>query len=178
MAYSRIVGLCGSLRENSLNRKLLYEAARLYGSCDFSESQLDLPLYNGDLESSGYPESTLKLSENIKDADGVIITCPEYNKGISGVLKNALDWVSRIPGSVWKGKPVVIMSAAAGRSGGETSQYMVRSCLTPFGPRLITSPIVCLAQASEQFDQSGHLVSERYQKAVKEAMRNLRSAIK
>ena len=114
MANVKILGLCGSLRKDSFNRKLLYEAVRLYGTCNFNLANLNLPLYNGDEESIGKPKSALKLHKDIKIADGIIITCPEYNKGISGVLKNALDWVSRIPGAVWKGKPVVIMSAAAG----------------------------------------------------------------
>ncbi|MDA1238657.1 MAG: NAD(P)H-dependent oxidoreductase, partial [Proteobacteria bacterium] len=125
MTDKKIIGLCGSLRKASLNRKLLLEAVRLYGKCDFKEANLNLPLYNGDEEDIEKPKSTLNLYNDIKAADGVIITSPEYNKGISGVLKNSLDWVSRIPGSVWKEKPVVIMSAAAGRTGGETAQYMV-----------------------------------------------------
>jgi chromate reductase len=107
----------------------------------------------------------------------VIITSPEYNKGISGVLKNALDWVSRMPVPVWKEKPVVIMSAAAGRTGGETSQYMVRACLTPFGPRILNSPIICVAQASQQFDEDGQIISEIYLESIKDAMRNLQKAM-
>ena len=177
MTGSNILGLCGSLRKDSYNRKLLFEAIRLYGKCKFKEANLNLPLYNGDEENFEKPKSTFKLHEDIKEADGVIITCPEYNKGISGVLKNALDWVSRIPGSAWKEKPVVIMSAAAGRSGGETAQYMVRACLIPFGPRVITSPIVCIAHAPQQFDKHGKIVSERYRDSVKEAMSNLRNEI-
>ena len=177
MAYRRVIGLCGSLRKDSFNRKLLYEAVRLYGKCNFKEANLSLPLYNGDVEKLGYPKATLELYDDIKKANGLIITCPEYNKGISGVLKNALDWVSRVPGSIWFEKPVVIMSAAAGRTGGKTSQYMVRACLTPFGPHIITSPIVCVAKASQQFNEVGQLTSERYRKSVEEAMNNLRNII-
>ena len=177
MTDKKITGLCGSLRKDSFNRKLLFEAVRLYGNCDFTEANLNLPLYNGEKESTGKLESVLKLHNDIKSADGVIITCPEYNKGISGVLKNALDWVSRIPGPVWKDKPVVIMSAAAGRSGGETAQYMVRACLIPFGPRLLTSPIVCVAQVSQQFDETNRIISERYLNLVKEAIRNLQKEL-
>jgi chromate reductase len=82
-----------------------------------------------------------------------------------------------MPVPVWKEKPVVIMSAAAGRTGGETSQYMVRACLTPFGPRILNSPIICVAQASQQFDEDGQIISELYLESVKEAMRNLRKAM-
>ena len=177
MTDKKIIGLCGSLRKGSLNRKLLLEAVRLYGKCSFKEANLNLPLYNGDDEDVEKPESILNLHNDIKAADGVIITSPEYNKGISGVLKNALDWVSRMPAPAWKEKPVVIMSAAAGRTGGETSQYMVRACLTPFGPRIINSPIVCVAQASQQFDKDGQIISEIYLESVIDAMRNLQKAI-
>ena len=177
MTDKKIIGLCGSLRKGSLNRKLLLEAVRLYGKCSFKEANLNLPLYNGDDEDVEKPESTLNLHNDIKAADGVIITSPEYNKGISGVLKNALDWVSRMPVPAWKEKPVVIMSAAAGRTGGETSQYMVRACLTPFGPRIINSPIVCVAQASQQFDEDGQIISEIYLESVKDAMRSLQKAM-
>tara|TARA_B110000090_G_C13324077_1_gene424668 strand:+ start:378 stop:914 length:537 start_codon:yes stop_codon:yes gene_type:complete len=177
MTDKKIIGLCGSLRKGSLNRKLLLEAVRLYGKCSFKEANLNLPLYNGDDEDVEKPESILNLHNDIKAADGIIITSPEYNKGISGVLKNALDWVSRMPVPAWKEKPVVIMSAAAGRTGGETSQYMVRACLTPFGPRIINSPIVCVAQASQQFDEDGQIISEIYLESVKDAMRNLQKAM-
>jgi chromate reductase len=177
MTDKKIIGLCGSLRKGSLNRKLLLEAVRLYGKCSFKEANLNLPLYNGDDEDVEKRESTLNLHNDIKAADGIIITSPEYNKGISGVLKNALDWVSRMPVPVWKEKPVVIMSAAAGRTGGETSQYMVRACLTPFGPRILNSPIICVAQASQQFDEDGQIISEIYLESIKDAMRNLQKAM-
>ncbi len=173
----KIIGLCGSLQKNSLNKKLLHEAVRLYGNCDFKETELSLPLYNNDEENLGFPKNVLNLTKDIKNSEGVIITSPEYNKGISGVLKNALDWISRVPGSFLKNKPVVVMSAAAGRSGGETSQYMVRSCLTPFGPRLISYPIICVANASKEFNENGILTSDRYIRSIKEAMANLKKEI-
>ena len=69
-----------------------------------------------------------------------------------------LDWVSRVPGGAWKDKPVAVMTAAGGRAGGETAQYTVRACLTPFGPSLLTSPIVCVANAPDEFDADGRLI--------------------
>ena len=69
------------------------------------------------------------------------------------------------------------MSAAAGRTGGEAAQYMGRACLTPFGPRILNSPIVCVAQVSQQFDSQGQIISERYIELVKETMENLRKAM-
>ena len=80
-------------------------------------------------------------------------------------------------GAVWNDKPVVIISAAAGRTGGEAAQYMVRACFVPFGPRILNSPIVCVAQVSQQFDSQGQIISERYTDSVRLAMKGLRSAM-
>jgi chromate reductase len=92
---TQLLGLCGSLRKDSLNRKLLHEAARHYGA-RLTEGNLRLPLYDGDLEAEhGVPEDVMTLARQIKAAEAVVIAAPEYNKSISGVLKNALDWISR-----------------------------------------------------------------------------------
>ena len=115
----KLLGLCGSLRKESFNRMLLYEAIKISKKCKFEEIELELPLYNSDIQNNGFPEKVKNLSESILNCDGIIIVSPEYNKGVSGVLKNALDWTSRINRDLWKEKPVVIMSVASGRSGGQ-----------------------------------------------------------
>jgi chromate reductase, NAD(P)H dehydrogenase (quinone) len=92
-------------------------------------------------------------------------------------LKNALDWISRAPGSIWKDKPVTILSATGFRTGRENAQYMLRHFLTPFGVRFLTSPMVCIASASEQFDQNDHLLSDRYISSVEKLMHNLAQEI-
>ena len=102
------------------------------------------------------------LTAKLKSAVGVIIVSPELNKWPSGVLKNAFDWISRVLGGVSKYKTVALMTSAAGRTGGETAQYMLRACITPIGPRLITSSVVCLAQAGDQIDHNGRLTSKKY----------------
>ena len=88
MTSTNIIGLCGSLHKGSSNQKLLNEAVQSYGPCKFEEILLDLPLYNGDTETdTGCPASVETLAAAIQNAEGVIVTSPEYNKGISGVLK-------------------------------------------------------------------------------------------
>ena len=82
---------------------------------------------------------------------------PEINKWPSGVLKNAFDWISRVLGGVWKDKPVAVMTSVVGRSIGETAQHILRACITPFGPSLITTSVICLAQAGDQIDHNGRL---------------------
>lgn len=171
-----IMGICGSLRRESLNRKLLNEAVRLLGPCNFASGDLNLPLYNGDDEDAhGMPESVLKLADQISTADAVIITCPEYNQALTGVMKNALDWISRTKSKPWQDKPVVLMSAAAGRSGGARAQYSLRLCLTPFRPVILNGPEVLIAQAGKEFDDAGRLGNPRYLSAVEENMQLLRA---
>jgi chromate reductase len=158
-----------------MNTKLVREAGRLYGGA-FVEANLRLPLYDGDLEESeGIPDSVTLLAGQISEAEAVVISTPEYNQSLSGVLKNALDWVSRVEGTPWRDKPVVIMSAAAGRAGGARGNYALRLAMTPFRPRLLTGPEVLVAGASNEFDAGGRLVSERYKKTLTEAMQALKA---
>jgi len=151
------------------------EAARRFGPSDFVEADLRVPLYDGDLENdSGIPEEVQTLSDQIAEADAVIVATPEYNKGISGVLKNALDWVSRTSGTPWAGKPVALMSATAGRAGGERTQNMARLCLTPFRPHIVPGPEVLVGATFQQWDEDGRLTNEINAKALDELMQILR----
>ena len=171
-----LLGIPGALRAASTNRLLLAEARRACGEAAYSEADLRLPLFDEDLEiEQGFPESAIRLHGQIKAADAIVIATPEYNKALPGVLKNALDWVSRIPGAAWRDKPVAILSAADGRAGGERSQYSLRLCLTPFRPRLISGPEVLVAQSRSAFDADGHLLDDRYRKGLAELMSILRS---
>jgi chromate reductase len=176
MTDHTLLGLCGSLRAGSTNRKLMHEAARLYAPARFVEGDLRLPLYDGDLEARGIPPAVTALAEAIRAADAVVIATPEYNKALPGVLKNALDWVSRVPGQVWRDKPVAIVSAAAGRAGGERSQFSLRLCLTPFRPLLLPGPEVMVAQSGSAFDEAGRLRDEGTVALLTELMGLLRAA--
>ena len=171
-----LLGLSGALRRDSTNTKLLRVAARHYGD-EFVEADLHLPLYDGDLEGrNGIPAEVEALADQIKDADAVIISTPEYNQSLSGVLKNALDWVSRVEGSPWEDKPVALMSAAAGRAGGARANYALRLAMTSFRPRLLTGEVL-LAASSSQFDEEGGLVSEVYDATVQKLMAALKAEV-
>ncbi len=138
----------------------------------------DLPLYNGDIEDAdGIPAAVQTLADQIAAADAVIISGPEYNKSISGVLKNALDWVSRTKGNPWPDKPVAIMSAAEGRAGGERTQFALRLCLVAFRPRLLQGPEVMLASSRSQFDDDGRLTNERTVAMLTKLMQALRAEV-
>lgn len=166
--------MSGALRQASTNTALLREAARLYGG-EHMFGDLRLPLYDGDLEDAeGVPAAVTALAQAIKEADAVVIASPEYNQSFSGVMKNALDWISRVKGGPWVGKPVAIMSAAAGRAGGARANYALRLALTPFRPRLLTGPEVLVADSGNAFDENGHLTGDR----VVEALTDLMAALK
>lgn len=178
MAY-RLLGISGSLRKGSHNSLLLAEAARLFGDAEYSEADINLPLYNGDdEEADGVPAAVDALARQIADADAVLISTPEYNKGPSGALKNALDWVSRSQVKPWGGKPVAVMSAAAGRAGGERAQMVLRGFMVPFRPVTLQGPEIHLAASYEAFDENGQLTGEMYIKELTALMDGLRVAIK
>ena len=170
-----LLGIPGALRAGSTNRLLLAQARASFGEARQDEADLRLPLYDGDLEEAGgIPPDVQRLADQIAAADAVVIACPEYNKAPPGVVKNALDWVSRVKGNPWKGKPVAIISAAGGRGGGDRSQFALRLMLTPFQPRLLTGPEVLVADSSNAFDQDGRLKDARYQKTLDDLMAQLR----
>lgn len=171
----KIVGLCGSLRAGSLNARLMRMAGQEFGAA-FIAGDLRLPLYDGDVEAAGLPDSVALLAELVADADGLIIASPEYNKGPSGVLKNALDWLSRVKPNPLFGKPAAIMSATAGRAGGERGQAMLRMMLAPHRMRVLTHPEVLVGQAAQHFDGDS-LITQSYLDSVTTQMAGLRAEI-
>ena len=176
MKTFELLGISGSLRAGSHNRALIREAGRLMVDVSLTEADLDVPLYNGDLEDAdGIPAAVQKLADQIAAADGVVISTPEYNQSFSGVLKNALDWVSRCEGAPWKGKPVAIVSAAAGRAGGARAQYALRLAMTPFRPRLLMGPEVMVAAAEAQFEAGRLLEGEAYERGLTVLMKLLKA---
>ncbi|SDX48659.1 chromate reductase [Ruegeria halocynthiae] len=176
MSEPILLGISGSLRREATNRKLLREAARLFEPETFIEADLNLPLYDGDLETgAGIPDAVQLLADQIAQADAIIISTPEYNKGPSGVLKNALDWVSRTTGHPWMDKPVAVMSATGGRAGGERAQMILRSFMVPFQPRILQGPEIHLADSSNEFDADGRLSSDRYENTLRRLMQKLRA---
>ena len=174
----KLLAVSGALRRESTNTRLAAEALRLFGPAEADWADLRLPLYDGDLEDAeGLPAPVRRLIAQIRAADGVIISTPEYNKNLPGVLKNALDWVSRDKPMALAGKPVAIMSAAAGRAGGERSQFSLRHCLTPFTPRILQGPEVTIAGSGDAFDAAGRLTDPRSLETLTQLMQALREEI-
>ncbi|MCZ4353364.1 NAD(P)H-dependent oxidoreductase [Roseovarius aestuarii] len=177
MPKPHLLTMSGSLRKGSYNRMLLAEAVRAFGDADVTEGDLDLPLYNGDVEAQGIPDKVQRLMDQVKSADALLIASPEYNKGITGVLKNALDWLSRANPSVLKDHKAVILSAAGGRTGGETAHFMTHSILTQLQVNVVHGPLILVATAQDFFDEDGHLTNDFLSKQVADRMGRLRDLI-
>src|SRR6478752_3631376 len=146
----KVLGIAGSLRAGSYNRSLMRAARELLPEgvelADFDIGSL--PFYDGDLEAAGDPEPVVALKDAIRDADALLIATPEYNRGIPGVLKNAVDWASRPAlASPLTGKPVAIMGASTGRGGTARAQEQVRAALEFSRANVIEQPEVLVPEA-------------------------------
>lgn len=174
----KLVGISGALRRGSSNTLLVREAFRAFGPCESVLGDIRFPLYDGDLEEAeGVPEPVLRLTDQLLAADAVVVATPEYNKNLSGVLKNALDWLSRTKRGPFSGKPLAILSAAAGRSGGPRAQFSLRHCLVPFEPRILPAPEVLIPGANTAFDAEGRLKDPRSFAVLETLMERLREEV-
>ncbi|HEY6832151.1 MAG TPA: NAD(P)H-dependent oxidoreductase [Pseudolabrys sp.] len=152
-----VLVICGSLRKRSYNAAL----ARALPLLAPPEIKLidappydTIPLYNHDIqEASGFPPAVEDLASAVRSADGVIIVTPEYNWTIPGALKNALDWVSRMPNQPFKEKPVAIQSASQGPVGGARMQYHLRMALTYMNAFVFGTPEIFVGLAQNKFDK-------------------------
>ncbi|MBK0400689.1 NAD(P)H-dependent oxidoreductase [Limibaculum sp. M0105] len=174
---TRLLGISGALRKGSTNTMLVREAARLFAPDHFEMADLRLPLYDADLEAEGMPDAVIRLCDQIRAADAIVISTPEYNKAPPGVLKNALDWVSRVRPMATQGKPVAPISAAAGMAGGQRATSALYLMLIPFGVRMVTAPEVSVGNSSKKFDDAGRLTDEAAEKFLRQKMEALRAAI-
>ncbi|MFX0546096.1 NADPH-dependent FMN reductase [Roseovarius sp. S1116L3] len=172
-----LLTMSGSLRKASYNRMLIAEAVRAFGDAEVIEADLNLPLYDGDVEDAGIPAPVQTLMDQVRRADALIIGAPEYNKGISGVLKNAIDWLSRAKPSVLKDKTAVIMSAAGGRTGGETGHFMTHQILTQLQVNVVHGPLILVAAAQNEFGEDGALNNDFLKGQVADRMARLREML-
>jgi chromate reductase len=168
-----VLGLSGSLREQSYNRGLL-RAAQEVAPPGMEIEVFDLhgiPVYDGDVERLGDPEPVKALKLAIDRADAVLIATPEYNYGIPGGLKNAIDWASRPPRySVLDGKPVAVMGASTGIGGTANAQAQLRQALAFPGAQTMPEPEVLVSKARDKFDAEGNLVDEQTRESVRELL--------
>lgn len=177
MTKPRILAFAGSTRTDSFNKKLVKIAATGARDASADVTIIDLrdfamPLYDGDLEQKeGLPSNVLKLKDLMKSHNGFLISSPEYNSSISGVLKNTIDWTSRQsegeqPLACFQGKVAGIMSASPGALGGLRGLVHVRSILGNIGV-LVTPYQVAVSKAHEAFGADGSLKDKKQEDQVK-----------
>ena len=161
----KILGLSGSLRAASHHPALLRAAADLapHGmTVELYERMRELPPYDQDTDTDVAPEPVADLRRRIREADGVLIATPEYNYGVPGVLKNAIDWASRpAADSSLQGKPLAIMGAAPTNFGTVRAQLVLRQCFLWIDARVVGKPEVVVFRSQDRFDAAGNLVDER-----------------
>lgn len=162
----RIIGISGSLRRGSFNTALLHASAPLLPDNAelVIESIADVPLYNFDVESSeGIPERVRQLQDALEECDGLLLSTPEYNNSMPGVLKNTIDWLSRPPDDiprVFGDLPVALMGASAGAYGTVLSQVAWLPVLRTLGTDFFSGGRLQVARAKDVFDDNGELVDD------------------
>ncbi len=178
---TQILGLSGSLRKASFNTGLLRAAADLAPDGVTIEigSILDVPLYNGDLEhQDGLPPAVQRLQAQLHAADGLLLFTPEYNNGIPGVFKNAIDWMSRGPGlKLFVGKPVAIAGASPGGFGTILSQNHWLPVLRTLGTRTWTEGRLLVSHAAGLFDSTGTLTDAETRARLRDFVTGFAAAI-
>jgi len=184
----RLLFIAGSAREASFNKRLARLGAEIANANGLPATFADLgdypmPIYDGDLESrEGPPENARKLKALMQVHDGIFIASPEYNAGITPLLKNALDWVSRIrdegeaPLQVYKTRVFAISGASPGRFGALRALIALRQSLTLGMGALVLPEQVAIANAAEAFDEQGHLKDKAQQEMLKALIQKLARA--
>ena len=173
-APARIVAFAGSLRRRSFNRALIAAAGDV-APLGLSIEPVEiggLPFYDADLEAEGDPPAVAEFKSAVAAADGVLIATPEYNDGIPGVLTNALDWGSRLPGrSPLAGKPTVVMGASPSQVGTARAQLHLRQVLGHVQARVLPPPELLVARAHERFDAELRLTDESTRRLLADLLR-------
>jgi len=160
----RLLVLSASLRSGSLNTRLAAIAAEVIrrGGAEVDEASMadfDSPSFNGDVEESvGFPPGAQAFRERLESSDAFVICCPEYNASMPGVLKNAIDWVSRFRPQPFHQRHGLLLSASPSMVGGNRSLWALRVPFEHLGARIYPD-MFSLAQAHEAFDEDGRLAN-------------------
>lgn len=170
----KVLGIAGSLRRDSYNKALLRAAQQLAPpgmTIDTYEDLGSIPPYNGDVEAEAFPEVVEEFKQRIRAADGILIVTPEYNYGLPGVLKNAIDWASRPYGdSAWEGKPLAIMGASPGQGGTVRAQLQLRHAAVFLNMFPLNRPEVLVGGADSKFDADLNLNDEAARNFIRDEL--------
>ncbi len=179
-AIFRLLGISGSLRSSSFNSGLIRAARDLVApEAEFEIFDISaIPLYSEDMYTRGFPPVVTELREKIRASDALVLSTPEYNYSVSGVLKNAIDWASRPPEQPFLDKPIAIMGAASGAFGTARAQYHLRQCFVFLDSRVLSRPEVLVGLAASKFDDRGNLTHEETRDQVAAQMKALIAWVK
>jgi chromate reductase len=163
---TRIAVIVGSLRKESLNKYLAKNLEELAPEgTEFTYVDINLPLFNQDVEASNYPAEAQAGKDIINASDGVLFVTPEYNRSIPGPLKNAIDWISRPWGTnSFAGKPVGVVGASSSPVGTAVAQSDLHHIFAFLDTKQLSQPEIYMANATDLFDENGHLTDERWRK--------------
>ncbi|HEX2888956.1 NAD(P)H-dependent oxidoreductase [Vineibacter terrae] len=163
-----VAGLCGSLRKASFNRMALAVfTQRLPQGVAVKPVEIGaFPLYNQEIMEAGVPAAVAQARDTILAADAVVIATPEYNYSTSGVLKNAIDWLSRTTPQPFAAKPMALLGASMGMLGTARAQYHLRQIMVFLDGRPINRPEVMIGAAHTKFDPDGTLKDEMAVKLI------------
>jgi chromate reductase, NAD(P)H dehydrogenase (quinone) len=178
MAEISVLAFAGSLRRGSYNRGLVRAAAEMAPpGVRVVVHDIDrIPLFNQDLEDAGDPVAVVAFKSAIAEADALLVATPEYNHGMPGVLKNALDWASRPRvSSPLTDKPVAVMGATSGRGSTARAQAHLRDAFVFTGACVMPLPEVLIGSAASHFDDDGDLVDPELRERVGELVAALRA---
>jgi len=180
--YIQLIGISGSLRKGSYNTMLLKAASQLLSFNVSMEiiSIEDIPLYNADLDlpsAKQRPRPVEHFRKMLTDADGILISSPEYNYSIPGGLKNAIDWASRGEDSPLLRKPVAVIGATTGLWGTTRMQLAFHNVFLFLDMKPVYKPEVLVAQAEKKFDKNGNLIDEMAKKLLKQKLEALKEMI-
>jgi chromate reductase len=175
VANLNVLTICGSLRKGSYNamvQRALPEFAPEGMKFKPAPSFVEFPLYNADIQNStGFPAAVHTLADAIRAADGVIFCTPEYNFGIPGGLKNAIDWVSRLPNQPFAGKPVALQSVSPGPLGGGRVQYDLRRAMVFLDAFTLNKPEIFIGSCASKFDEkTGEIKDEATRGFIKQQL--------
>lgn len=157
-----VLAISGSLRKGSYNTAALRAAQELApeGMSIEIASIAEIPAYNADVQAEGFPPAVSALGDKIRAADAVLFGSPEYNYSIPGVLKNAIDWISRLPNQPFAGKPVGMIGASQSLLGAARAQYHLRQTFVFVDALPVNKPEVFITLAQTKFDETGKLTDE------------------
>lgn len=162
MSKKKIAVLVGSLREGSFNRKLALDAIKMQpDSLELEIVEIgNLAHYNEDLDNGNPPAEWVEFRRKIKEADGYLFFTPEYNRSISGVLKNAIDVGSRPYGqNSWGGKPGAIVSSSIGAIGGALANHALRQPMVFVDVLMMQQPEAYIGNTMTLFDENGDIAN-------------------